>query len=85
MTIDAPFIWEHPGDLRFSSSIDESGLLFWWCGDGHGDNEDIDALEGFDKGCKVGIIDFGKFDASRSFVATFGAGDGGDVMVSCLE
>ena len=84
LTVNAPFVGEHPGYFGGGGGFDQFALLLRWRGDAHRDDEDLLALKCLDQALLVVVVDFRNFHAGWWSAGTPGAGDGRDGMLAGL-
>ena len=78
-------VGHHPGYLGGGSGADEFALLVWGRGDGHGDDEAVDALEGGGERRFVIIVYDYAFHTGGEFALAICAGESGDVVLAACD
>lgn len=83
--IDAEFVGHDPGDFGGRGGFEELGLGISRRGGGHGDDEEVDALEGVGEGVLVIVVDFLDDDPVGDNTGAIGAGEGGHRVFAGFE
>ena len=83
--IGAVPVGHNPGNSGLAGRPDELVLRIWRRGDGHGDEEELLALEGVDEALLVVVVDVGDLDVFRERALAAETGDGGEGVLAGLH